>query len=71
MKNLKIGEKGKAMINSGTAVLSAGLSKSDSKTEMPRTFGYKVGTKNIPALFWNPMLSTNGQKETEERDGND
>jgi len=54
-----------------TATLSVGLSECVCKTETMHTSGYRVGTKNIPALFWNPMLSTNGEKETKGRVGNE
>lgn len=60
-------------MKAGTAILSGGSSECVLETETMPTNGYKVGTKNIPALFWNPMLSINGKKETKERkeNGND
>lgn len=70
-KNLKNGKKEKVKMKAGTDTLSAGSSECDYKTEIEHTSGYKVGTKNIPALFWNPMLSTNGKKATKARAGND
>ena len=71
MKNLKAGKKDKVKMKAGTAILSGGSSGCDSKTETAHTSGYRVGTKNIPALFWNPMLSINGKKETVVTHGND
>lgn len=61
------------MTKKDTNVLSGGLSGCESKTATTPTNGYKVGTKNIPALFWKKMSSTNGQKETEgkKKNGND
>jgi len=58
-------------MKAGTAILSGGSSECVSETETMPISGYKVGTKNIPALFWNPMLSTNGKKATKARAGND
>lgn len=70
-KNSKIGKKGKAMIKTGTAALSVGLSECDSQTETKLTDGYKVGTKSIPALFWKKMSPINGKKVTGGKVGND
>ena len=64
MKNSKIGKRAKAMIKTDTDILSGGLSKCEYKTETGPIAGYKVGTKNIPALFWSVTLSNNGKKET-------
>ena len=73
MKNTKTGKKAKAMTKTGTDALSGGLSESEYKTETKPTSGYKIGTKNIPALFWNPMSLSNGKKATKakKRTGND
>ena len=71
MDNAKNGKKVKVTMKADTSTLSVGLSECVSKTEIMPTSGYKVGTKNIPALFWNPMLSTNGKKVTKARAGND
>ena len=71
MKNTKTGKKVKVTMKADTSTLSVGLSECVLKTETMPTSGYRVGTKNIPALFWNPMLSTNGKKATKARAGND
>lgn len=73
MENLKNGKKVKVTIKADTSTLSVGLSECVSKTEIMPTSGYRVGTKNIPALFWNPMLSTSGKREIRGRkeNGND
>lgn len=70
MDNLKNGKKVKVTMKADTSTLSVGLSECVSKTEIMPISGYKVGTKNIPALFWNPMSLINGKKETKERKGN-
>lgn len=70
-KNLKNGKKEKVKMKAGTDTLSAGSSECDYKTEIEHTSGYKVGTKNIPALFWNKTLLINGKKEIEVIHGND
>ena len=68
-KNLKAGKKAKAKTSTVTDVLSEGSSECDLKTETIVTTGFAVGTKNIPALFWNPMLSINGKKGTKGKKG--
>lgn len=69
MKNLKTGKKGREMTNTGIDALSGGSSACESMTGITLTGGYRVGTKNIPALFWNPMLSINGKKATKVKTG--
>ena len=64
MKNSKIGKRAKAMIKTDTDILSGGSYAKDLKTETAHISGYRVGTKNIPALFWSVTLSNNGKKET-------
>ena len=59
------------MIKTGTAALSGGSSVCGLQTETKPMFGYKVGTKSIPALFWKTMSSINGKKVTAGKDGND
>ncbi len=50
--------------------LSGGLYECESGTVIMPINGYGVGKKNIPALFWNRMLLTNGKKVIEERKAN-
>lgn len=68
-KNLKAGKKAKVKTSTDIDALSGGSSECESKTETTVTTGFAVGTKNIPALFWNPMLSISGKKGTRVKKG--
>ena len=63
------GKRVKAKTSTGTGALSGGLSECVPPTGTTPMSGYAVGTKNIPALFWNPMLSTRGKKEIKGQKG--
>lgn len=49
--------------------LSGGLYECEPRTVIMPINGYGVGKKNIPALFWNRMLLTNGKKVTAVKTG--
>jgi hypothetical protein len=65
----KSGKRARAKMNTDIGVLSGGSSECGLPTGTMPTGGFAVGTKNIPALFWNPMLSINGKKAIKAKRG--